>query len=163
MSVSWQNVVLRLIRKWHNRYSNTASKIHPSTPASMKGFSLPTLLTQVSESAHVRGETPLSFPGMCPVEGDLPLCAAALSREGGQAAQHTWEWEAKPAVAMLWVHTKLRTQPQKAQGHFACPQRFCAFWSSIYNNSITSVWGKLDKLHNVSVPHSRSHFSIRSV
>lgn len=80
MCASPQNVVLRKIRKWHSRYSSTAPKTHPSTLPSVKGFNLPTLHTQVSESTNVKGETPLTFPGMYPMEGDFTQGAAALYR-----------------------------------------------------------------------------------
>lgn len=79
MCASWQNVVFR-IRKQHSRYSNTSSKIHPSTLPSVKGFDAPTLLTQVSESTSVKGETPLAFPEMYLMEGDFLQRAAALCK-----------------------------------------------------------------------------------
>lgn len=62
----------------------------------MKGFNLLTLLTQVSESTNMKGETPLTFPGIYPLEGDSSRVQLHCTRGRWPSASGNG---CKPAVA----------------------------------------------------------------
>lgn len=116
------------------------------TPPSMKGFNLPTLLTQVSESTSVKGETPLTFPVMYPLEGDFIQCAAALCKGKVARLPSTPGSGCKPAN-LLWPSSgctheiKVRPSLKKPRDILLALSIFVPF-KAIYGTIASHQFGK---------------------